>query len=197
MKILWKVSETPPPSYEEALYRNSVRLPGLQVFYTSLSPLFLSLVYIFLLFSLSSFSRFLLFPLCQVPDILTVPPSSFSSSLIHPRIFKLSDGEPAKQSRGCDDGGHIFTSLAAAHPPTNFNFNFNVNCNCNCNPFLISCRSNPPQSTPGLHLFLVIRQTYGLPPFWLEGFFLCICNTHAKYQHCWFKIWIAKEDARL
>ena len=26
-----KVSETPPPSYEEALYRNSVRLPGLQV----------------------------------------------------------------------------------------------------------------------------------------------------------------------
>ena len=29
------MSETPPPSYEEALYRNSVRLPGLQVFYFS------------------------------------------------------------------------------------------------------------------------------------------------------------------
>ena len=130
--------------------------------------LFSCLLFIFLLFSLSSFSRFLLFPLCQVPDILTVPLSSFSSSLIHPRIFKLSDGESAEQSRGCDDGGHIFTSLAAAHTPNrnyNFNFNFNCNCNYNYNPFLISCRSNPPQSTPGLHLFLVIRQTYGSLPF--------------------------------
>ena len=146
--------------------------------------LFSCLLFIFLLFSLSSFSRFLLFPLCQVPDILTVPLSSFSSSLIHPRIFKLSDGESAEQSRGCDDGGHIFTSLAAAHTPTNRNYTFNPNCNFNCNPFLISCRSNPPQSTPGLHLFLVIRQTYGLPPFCLEGFFLCICKI--ADQHCWF-----------
>ena len=186
MKILWKVSETPPPSYEEALYRNSVRLPGLQVFYISLSPLFLSLVYIFLLFSLSSFSRFLLFPLCQVPDILTVPPPPFLPRLIHPHIFKLSDGESAEQSRGCDDGGHIFTSLAAAHTPTNRNYNFNPNCNFNYNPFLISCRSNPPQSTPGLHLFLVISQTYGSPPFCLEGFFLCICKI--ADQHCWFII---------
>ena len=73
------MSETPPPSYEEALYRNSVRLPGLQVFYfsflssssskihLSVCVISLSLCYImFLLFLLSSLSRFCLFP--SVPN---------------------------------------------------------------------------------------------------------------------------------
>ena len=96
LKSKWycaKVSETPPPSYEEALYRNSVRLPGLQVFYFSFPsssssskiPFSVCIILDNLCYVPScSFSRlfpgFVSFPLSKIPSPLIFSNFLFSSS---------------------------------------------------------------------------------------------------------------------
>ena len=120
-----KVSETPPPSYEEALYRNSVRLPGLQVssifsFLQSFLPL-----HTFQLMNISGFlffviSRLLCLALSSVftfispPGAFDCPPLLITTHLIlYLILFCISDGDP-NQSCGCHSGRHIF-ALSASH----------------------------------------------------------------------------------
>ena len=60
------MSETPPPSYEEALYRNSVRLPAPQVFPLMFCRIFRSLMFscfpIISIFVCSNHQYFCIFP---------------------------------------------------------------------------------------------------------------------------------------
>ena len=122
--FFFQVSETPPPSYEEALYRNSVRLPGLQVssifsFLQSFPSSILSSSWIFPV-SCFVFSRLLCLALSSVftfispPGAFDCPPLLITTHLIlYLILFCISDGDP-NQSCGCHSGRHIF-ALSASH----------------------------------------------------------------------------------